>query len=66
MLQNCHLGLKYMNALFESYKADIAAAQNQNEKKDEDAEKDQSAQQSHDKKKEKTEKVKTVHPDYRL
>ena len=66
MLQNCHLGLKYMNAFFERYKADITAAQNQNEKKDEDSEKDQSAQQSQDKKKEKTEKAKTVHPDYRF
>jgi dynein heavy chain len=62
LLQNCHLGLKYMNKLFEMYKEDIANA----EAAKEEAKDKGDSSDSKDKKPEKAEKIKVVHPEYRL
>ena len=60
LLQNCHLGLRYMNQLFEMYKADHAAAAAENDKSDEEKK-----EEKPDPKKKQEEK-KVIHEDYRL
>ena len=63
LLQNCHLGLRYMNALFEMYKQDLSGASADSEKKKEGSE--EQKEEKVDPKKA-AEKPKQIHEDYRL
>ncbi|OHS96678.1 Dynein heavy chain family protein [Tritrichomonas foetus] len=68
LLQNCHLGLKYMATLFEKYKADAlaeAAASKEDEKKDGEKKEGEKAppKKPNDKNKD---APKVTHEDYRL
>ena len=66
LLQNCHLGLKYMATLFEKYKAESLAAQTASEKKDEnEGEKKEGGEAKKPVEKAK-EVIKATHEDYRL
>ncbi|OHT04931.1 Dynein heavy chain family protein [Tritrichomonas foetus] len=64
LLQNCHLGLKYMAALFEKYKAESLAAASSDKKDEKDGEKKEGEAKKPAEKGKET--VKVTHEDYRL